>query len=122
MRSRAVAAALAAALLTSGCAALQPKPKPAPPVRITADPYPSTYQPYPGVPTLIRGATIFDGDGGRIEKGDVLIADGVIKAVEPKGRIVVGVQTGSSSKECTETFDQTGKKLGAGQAPNLDVQ
>ncbi|NUO52183.1 MAG: hypothetical protein HOV80_25295 [Polyangiaceae bacterium] len=50
------------------------------------------------------------------------VAKTFIKAVEPKGRIVVGVQTGSSSKECTETFDQTGKKLGAGQAPNLDVQ
>ena len=50
------------------------------------------------------------------------VAKTFIKAVEPNGRIVVGVQTGSGSKECTETFDQTGKKLGAGQAPNIDVQ
>ena len=94
MTARAVAAALAAAVLTSGCAALTPKPKPAPPVRINADPYASTYQRYPGIPTLIRGATIFDGDGGRIERGDVLIADGVIKAVEanlmtPDGATVI---------------------------------
>ena len=94
MTARAVAAALAAALLTSGCASLQAKPKPAPPVRINADPYPSTYQPYPGVPTLIRGATVFDGEGGRIERGDVLIADGVIRAVEanlmaPDGATVI---------------------------------
>ena len=94
MTARAVAAALAAAVLTSGCASLQPKPKPAPPVHINADPYASTYQRYPGIPTLIRGATIFDGDGGRIERGDVLIADGVIKAVEanlmtPDGATVI---------------------------------
>jgi hypothetical protein len=50
------------------------------------------------------------------------VAKTFIKAAEPKGRIVVGVQSGSGTKECTETFDQTGKKLGAGQAPNIDVQ
>ncbi|HEX6660446.1 MAG TPA: amidohydrolase, partial [Sphingomicrobium sp.] len=62
---------------------MQAKPKPAPPIRINEDPYPSTYERYPGVPTFIRGATIFDGDGHRLERGDILIADGVIKAVEP---------------------------------------
>src|SRR3954471_5205 len=76
------ALALAAALLP-GCAALAPKPKPAPAIRINEDPYPSTYVRYPGVPTLIRGATILDGDGHQLDRGDILIADGVIKAVEP---------------------------------------
>ena len=32
----------------------------APPVRINEDPYPSTYVRYPGVPTVIRHATVFD--------------------------------------------------------------
>ncbi len=45
------------------------------------NPYPSTYRAYPGVPTLIVGATVFDGEGGRIEKGQVLIRDGKIAAV-----------------------------------------
>ena len=45
------------------------------------NPYPSTYRIYPGVPTLIVGATVFDGEGGRIEKGQVLIRDGKIAAV-----------------------------------------
>ena len=40
------------------------------------NPYPSTYKPYPGRPTLITGATVFDGLGGRIERGAVLIRDG----------------------------------------------
>jgi imidazolonepropionase-like amidohydrolase len=45
------------------------------------NPYPSTYKPYPGRPTLITGATVFDGLGGRIERGAVLIRDGKIAAV-----------------------------------------
>ena len=58
------------------------------------DPYPSTYKPYPGVPTLVRGVTIFDGEGGRIDGGSVLFADGKIVALgqtlaAPAGAIVI---------------------------------
>ncbi len=74
----AVAAFLATAL--SGCAALAP-PKKAAPVRFNEDPYPSTYTRYPGVPTVIRNATVFDGEGGRIDGGTVIFADGVLQAV-----------------------------------------
>ena len=83
MSNRLVPAALAAAFLLSGCAAFQDKPNKEPPIAINEDPYPSTYVRYPGVPTVIHGATIFDGDGHRLDRGDILIADGVIKAVEP---------------------------------------
>jgi imidazolonepropionase-like amidohydrolase len=48
---------------------------------INLDPYPSTYRPYAGVPTAIVGGTVFDGVGGRIENGVVLIRDGRIEAV-----------------------------------------
>ncbi|WP_405051831.1 amidohydrolase [Sphingomonas sp.] len=72
--------ALAAALL-SGCAGLAPKPKPAPPIRINEDPYPSTYARYPGALTVIRNATVFDGEGGRINGGTVILADGLIQAI-----------------------------------------
>ena len=51
-----------AAVLLSGCAAMEPKPAPAPAVRINEDPYPSTYVRYPGVLTVIRHATVFTGD------------------------------------------------------------
>ncbi len=44
-------------------------------------PFPSTYKPYPSVPTLIRGATIFDGEGERIDNGAVLLRDGKISSV-----------------------------------------
>jgi len=46
-----------------------------------ADPYPSTYRPYGGVPTAIIGATIYDGEGGRIENGTIVLADGRIQAI-----------------------------------------
>ncbi|MEO6387280.1 MAG: amidohydrolase [Croceibacterium sp.] len=42
----------------------------------TDTPYPSTYHAYPGVPTALIGATVFDGAGGRIDNGIVLFADG----------------------------------------------
>jgi imidazolonepropionase-like amidohydrolase len=74
-------AALAAAFLLTGCAALSPKPKPAPPIRINEDPYPSTYQRYPGTLTVIRHATVFDGEGRQISDGTVVFGDGVVQAI-----------------------------------------
>ncbi len=51
------------------------------PVKWSADPYPSTYKPYPSTPTAIRGATILDGEGGRIERGIVFMSGGKITSV-----------------------------------------
>ncbi|GAA4762144.1 amidohydrolase [Novosphingobium ginsenosidimutans] len=45
------------------------------------NPFPSTYKPYPGEPTALVGATVFDGAGGRIDNGTVLLADGKVVAV-----------------------------------------
>jgi imidazolonepropionase-like amidohydrolase len=44
-------------------------------------PYASTYQAYPGAPTALVGATVYDGAGGRIDNGTVLFADGKVVAV-----------------------------------------
>src|SRR5262249_29776293 len=74
------ALALATATLVSGCAALEDKPKAAP-IFVNEDPYPSTYVRYPGVLTVIRHATVFDGDGRRYDNGTVIFADGAIQAV-----------------------------------------
>lgn len=58
------------------------------------DPFPSTYRPYPGVPTVIRGATIYDGEGGQIDNGMVYFADGRVQAIGqslevPEGATVI---------------------------------
>ncbi|MDB5694178.1 MAG: amidohydrolase, partial [Alphaproteobacteria bacterium] len=68
-----------------GCAAKAPPAHPAtastPPKTYSHDPYPSTYHRYPGVLTAITGATVFDGEGGRIENGTVILADGIVQAI-----------------------------------------
>ena len=73
-----VATGLMAAAV-AGCAATPPPKKPA--IRINEDPYASTYVRYPGAATVIRGATVFDGEGGRIDNGTVVLADGVVQAL-----------------------------------------
>ncbi len=77
---RTVAAALLFTAL-GGCAALTPKPAAAPPVRINEDPYPSTYARYPGALTVIRHATLLDGEGLQINDATLVFADGLISAV-----------------------------------------
>ena len=84
MRWNAIASALGAALL-GACATLAPAPKKSPAVRINLDPYPSTYHRHPSAVTVVRHATIFDGEGGRIEDGTIVLADGVIQAVGGPG-------------------------------------
>src|SRR5688572_18203603 len=86
MRSGLLVLTTAAALL--GCAANSAQEPAAAPARPTTprytppeDPYPSTYRPYAGVPTAITGATIFDGEGGRIENGTIVLVDGRVQAI-----------------------------------------
>ena len=91
-----IAAVLLAATL-SACATTPEKPTPGV-IRINEDPYPSTYRPYPGALTFIHGATILDGEGGRIENGSIVLADGKVQAVggadlaAPEGAFVIDAQ------------------------------
>ena len=90
-----------AALALAACAG-KPAPKPVsapPPAAAKAesfarDPYPSTYRAYPGVPTLVTGVTIYDGEGGRIDDGAILFAGGKVvelgqKVAAPAGAAVI---------------------------------
>ena len=87
-----VGTAVAAALMLSACAEARPQSASADapatkgkgPGRnkgYSHDPFPSTYKAYPGVPTLVRNVTIYDGEGGRIDNGAALFADGKVVAV-----------------------------------------
>ncbi|MFA5966048.1 MAG: amidohydrolase [Sphingomonas sp.] len=84
--------ALAGATMLAGCASdgapprsasSTPAKEPAPGIGkgYSHDPYPSTYHAYPGVPTLVTNVTIFDGEGGRIDHGSALFADGKVVAI-----------------------------------------
>ena len=83
-------AALGAATLLSACStpssqsedrAARASDRTPPPRAAAAIPFPSTYRRYPGVVTAITGATVYDGEGGRIENGTVVLADGKVQAV-----------------------------------------
>src|SRR5687768_6636179 len=83
---RLAAGIVAGAVLAAGGCTTAPKPGT---VKINPDPFPSTYQRYPGATTLIRGATVYDGDGGRIDGGVVLLRDGLVAAVGAAGAVAV---------------------------------
>ncbi|HEX8623044.1 MAG TPA: amidohydrolase family protein [Allosphingosinicella sp.] len=80
-------AALAAAAAVAGCTKSDPpqsasaQPPRTRPATYSRDPFPSTYHRYPGAVTAITGATVYDGEGGRIENGTVVLAEGLVQAV-----------------------------------------
>ena len=75
------ALALLSACSAGGGTSSGPATAAARPAPVDTNPYPSTYRAYPGVPTALVGATVFDGEGGRFENGVVLLKDGKIEAV-----------------------------------------
>ena len=50
-------------------------------VAIPIDPFPSTYRPYPGVTTVIRGATVYDGAGRKFAPGMVRLENGKVAEI-----------------------------------------
>ncbi|EAW42122.1 MAG: amidohydrolase [Halieaceae bacterium] len=71
---------------------------------VSATPFPSTYQPLPGSPTLITNATILTGDGRRLDEADMYISDGK----------VIWVGEGAVPTEGVTTIDASGKWLTPG--------
>jgi imidazolonepropionase-like amidohydrolase len=94
-------AIIALSLLATACTQAEPpktaasdSPPPGKGKGFSHDPYPSTYHAYPSVPTAIVGATIYDGEGARIENGTVLLSDGKVTAVGgPDTPIPAGTMT-----------------------------
>jgi imidazolonepropionase-like amidohydrolase len=78
LATAAMAAALTACAAGSGTGTTPAANRPA---AINTDPYPSTYRVYPGTPTALVNATVFDGEGARIDNGTVLLRDGKVEAV-----------------------------------------
>ncbi len=87
------------------------------------DPFPSTYRPLPSETMLIRGATIFTGDGGRIDDGDLLVRDGKIaelgqNLVLPDGAMEID----ASGKWLTPGIIDTHSHLGVYASPGVAAQ
>jgi len=86
--------------------------------RPNADPFPSTYAPFPSRPTVIRNVSIFTGAGPLIRNGAILIQDGKVAAVgatvnAPANAVVVDGQ----GKYVTPGLIDTHSHLGVYPAP-----
>ena len=84
--------------------------------------YASTYAPRPSVPTLIRGATVFDGNGAVLQNADVLMADGHITQVgqnltAPDGATIVD----GHGKYVTPGIIDPHSHLGVYPSPAIDA-
>ncbi len=87
------------------------------------DPFPSTYQALPSETLLIRGATIYTGDGGRIDNGDLLIRDGKIAEVGPGLTLPEGAsEIDASGKWLTPGIIDTHSHLGVYASPGVRPQ
>ena len=75
--------ALGCAMALGACSTMdggggEPAASASTPAADAGTPFPSTYERYPGRPTALVGATIYDGRGGRIDNGTVLLRDGQV--------------------------------------------
>ncbi len=129
MRSARLGAAVVAAALLAGCATTgaETPAASAEPVAetraVSADPYPSTYRPYPGVLTAITNATIYDGEGGRIENGTIVLADGRIQAIGDAGMTVPSGATviDAAGRFVTPGIIDTHSHLGDYPSPSVEA-
>ena len=86
-----------------------------------ANPFPSTYKPYPSQTLLIANATVLDGAGARIENGAVLIEGGRIKAVGADLTAPDGAATlDARGKWVTPGIIDNHSHLGAYPSPGVD--
>ncbi len=91
-------------------------------VTINKDPFPSTYTAYPSQTTLLQNATVFDGLGGEIQNGDVLLVDGKISAIgqgltAPDGAAIVD----ASGKWVTPGIIDNHSHLGVYPSPGVSA-
>jgi imidazolonepropionase-like amidohydrolase len=87
-----------------------------------ANPYPSTYRPFPSRPTLIRNATIMTAAGPSIKNGSVLLRDGKIVAVgtsvnAPADAVVID----GTGKYVTPGIIDVHSHIGDYPAPGVDA-
>jgi imidazolonepropionase-like amidohydrolase len=112
-----------AACTTSGNAGPAPAQAGADNTRSGDAPYASTYRAYPGQPTALIGATVFDGEGSRIENGIVLFADGEVVGVGGADLAVPAgyVRMDGSGKFVTPGIIDVHSHLGDYPTPSVDA-
>jgi imidazolonepropionase-like amidohydrolase len=87
-----------------------------------ADPYPSTYTPFPSQATLIRGGTVMTAAGQVIPNGQVLIVDGRIAAVGATVQAPAGARIiDATGRYVTPGLIDTHSHLGVYASPGVDA-
>lgn len=87
-----------------------------------ANPFPSTYRPFPGRTTLIRNATIMTAVGPSIPNGSVLLRDGKIAAVGTSVNAPVNaVVIDGTGKYVTPGIIDVHSHVGVYPAPGVDA-
>jgi imidazolonepropionase-like amidohydrolase len=95
---------------------------PSPGRRGMPDPFPSTYRPFPSVPTLIRGGTVMTAAGEVIPNGQVLLVDGKIAAVGASVQAPAGARViDATGRYVTPGIIDTHSHLGVYPAPGVDA-
>ncbi|HEX5004565.1 MAG TPA: amidohydrolase [Gemmatimonadales bacterium] len=86
-----------------------------------ADPFPSTYRPFPSQPTVITNVTIFTAAGPRIVGGSVLMQDGKIAAVGAQVTAPAdAVRIDGTGRFVTPGIIDTHSHLGVYPAPGVE--
>lgn len=87
------------------------------------EPYASTYSAYPGAPTALVGATVFDGAGGQINNGTVLFENGKVVAIGDANLAVPAGYTriDGSGKFVTPGIIDIHSHLGDYPTPSVDA-
>ncbi|NJC05986.1 imidazolonepropionase-like amidohydrolase [Sphingomonas kaistensis] len=121
--NRGLIGASLAALAVAGCATTGAADKDdGERVRVASDPFPSTYQRYPGAPVVVTGVTILDGEGGRIDNGQVYLADGKIQAVGQTVAAPAGAQViDGAGKYVTPGIIDVHSHLGDYPSPGVEA-
>jgi imidazolonepropionase-like amidohydrolase len=120
------ACATAAEPLAQTTAQSAASPVKALPARVSypKDPFPSTYKPMPSEDVLIRNATVFDGLGGEIKNGAVLIQGGKIVALGSEAAMTLpaGIKTiDASGKWVTPGIIDIHSHLGVYPSPGISA-
>ena len=125
LRGPAALLATAGAVALAGCNTATGAERPAVSAQPAAveEPYASTYRRFPGVPTAITGATVYDGAGGVIENGTVLFADGEVVGI---GGADLAIPAGYTRVDGTGKFVTPGiidihSHLGDYPTPSVDA-
>jgi imidazolonepropionase-like amidohydrolase len=130
MKSKVWAIPLGVAAMLAGCAGNSPPPaaaaaKPATPpevVAIPTDPWPSHYKPYPGVTTVITGATIYDGAGHKFAPGMVRLENGKVAEIGASVAIPAGARViDAAGKYVTPGIIDIHSHLGDYPSPGVDA-